>query len=266
VTPTRPDIGPDAATHLLDVTVLLPCRDEGRTVGDCVSNALAWIARRRLRGEVVVVDNASSDDSARRAAEAGARVVWEGVPGYGLAIRAGIAAARGSVVVLADADGTYDVSNLDPFYDGLIDGAGVVVGNRFADGSPAAMTLTHRIGNLVLSWLTRRLTGLPVTDVHCGIRSFRQAAASNVAAWSTGMEFATHMLVHAHHTGARIIDTPATLRSAVPGRGSHLRPVPDGFRHLAAIIRSVRCPQAEKRAMASRPRPGSRSTVSQWRP
>jgi hypothetical protein len=259
MTQTHPDTGPDAPTHPLDVTVLLPCRDEGRTVGDCVRLALAWITRRRLRGEVVVVDNASSDDSAERAAEAGARVVWAGVPGYGRAIRAGITAARGSVIVLADADGTYDISNLDPFYNGLIDGASMVVGNRFANGAPAAMTLTHRIGNLVLSRLTRAAIGLPVEDVHCGIRSFRQTAALDLAGWSTGMEFATHMLVHAHHTGAHIVNTPVTLHHAPPERISHLRPVPDGLRHLAAIARSIRRSRAVKQAEAAHPRSSSRS-------
>lgn len=252
MTLTTPDTSPHAANDPLDVTVLLPCRDEGSTVGDCVHLALAWIARRHLRGEVVVVDNASSDDSAQRAAAAGARVVWEGIPGYGRVIRAGIAAARGNVIVLADADGTYDFSNLDPFYDGVMDGASMVVGNRFSRGAPTAMSLTHRIGNLVLSRLTRAATGLPVTDVHCGIRSFERAAAHTIADWSTGMEFATHMLVHAHHTGANIIDTPATLHPAFPGRKSHLRPIPDGLRHLVAIVRTLRSSRSRKRTTSSR--------------
>lgn len=221
------------------VSVVLPCRDEAPTVGSCVAEALAWMTSRGVGGEVVVVDNASRDDSARVAERAGARVVTEQRLGYGAALRAGFTAARGTVVVMADADSTYDLTDLDSFYLPIADGlADVVVGNRFAAPmTAAAMNPLHHAGNRALSALARATTGTPVTDLHCGLRSFRADCLADLPHWSAGMEFATHMLVHAHRAGLRIIETPVSLRPADPGRRSHLRPVRDGLRHLWALAR-----------------------------
>jgi glycosyltransferase involved in cell wall biosynthesis len=224
-------------TGTLDVTVLLPCRDEARTVAACVTQASNWITSRALHGEILVVDNASTDGSGSIAHNAGARVVSEDRHGYGHALRTGIEAARGSVIVMADADGTYDLHDLSAFYDPLDGRLGVVVGNRFADGPPNAMPQVNRIGNHTLSALTRAVTGLPVTDVHCGLRSFDAIAMRDIPDWSHGMDFATHMLVYAHHTGRPLYNTPVKLGPAAPGRHSHLRPVLDGLRHLRVIAR-----------------------------
>lgn len=229
---------PPAELHpALDVSVVLPCRNEAATVAHCVRQALTWIARRRLTGEVLVVDNASSDDSAALAARAGARVAHEPLPGYGRALRTGITAAAGRVVVMADADATYDLTDLDAFYDPVAaHSADLVIGDRLTGlALPGAMTATHRWGNHALSALTRRLTGTAVNDVHCGLRSFDRATMLDLPAWSTGMEFATHMLTHAHTHQLRIDQTAITLAPPALGRRSHLRPVHDGIRHLATI-------------------------------
>jgi len=227
---------------VLDVTVLLPCRDEATTVAVCTALALDWIASRGLTGEVLVVDNASTDASASVAKDAGARVVNEPRIGYGNALRTGIGSAHGRVVIMADADNTYDLTNLDAFYDPIALAAthDIVIGDRF-DRSPsrAAMSHSHRAGNWALSALTRATTGTPVNDLHCGLRSFTRASMTDLPAWSTGMEFATHMLTHAHHQNLRIAQTPITLHPPVAGRRSNLHPLRDGLRHLATIAREA---------------------------
>jgi hypothetical protein len=226
----------------LDVTVLLPCRNEAATVAFCTTLALAWIASRNLTGEVLVVDNGSTDSSAAAAQAAGARVVVERRIGYGNALRTGIGSAHGQVVIMADADNTYDLTNLDAFYDPIARDHthDIVIGNRF-DRPPtrAAMSLSHRAGNWALSALTRATTGTPVHDLHCGLRSFTRTSMANLPTWSTGMEFATHMLTHAHHQHLRIAQTPITLHAPAAGRLSNLHPFRDGLRHLATIAREA---------------------------
>lgn len=226
----------------LDVTVLLPCRNEATTVALCTTLALAWITRRDLAGEVLVVDNASTDTSTLHAVAGGARVVNEPRVGYGNALRTGIRSARGRIVIMADADNTYDLTSLDAFYDPIaLDRThDIVIGNRLArPPTRAAMSRLHRAGNCALSTLTRTITGVPVHDLHCGLRSFSRTAMTDLPTWSTGMEFATHMLVHAHHRDLRIAQTPITLHPPATGRRSKLRPLRDGLRHLAAIAREM---------------------------
>jgi len=224
----------------IDVTVLLPCRNEAATVAACIAHALAWIVRRGLTGEVLVVDNASSDSSAIRARSAGARVISEPCVGYGNALRTGIRAARGRIVIMADSDNTYDLTNLDAFYDPIATARShdIVLGDRFGHRpSYAAMSRSHRVGNRVLSTVTRAATGILAGDVHCGLRSFTRATMAEMPAWSTGMEFATHMLVHAHRQCLRMTQVDITLYPPTPGRRSNLRPLRDGVRHLVAIAR-----------------------------
>lgn len=224
----------------LDVTILLPCRNEAATVAVCTTLALAWIARRSLAGEVLVVDNASSDASAIHARVAGARVIQEARVGYGNAVRAGIRSASGRIVIMADADSTYDLTNLDAFYDPIAIARthDIVIGDRFAPPpNRAAMSRYNRAGNWALSTLTRTVTGTPARDVHCGLRSFTRATMTELPIWSAGMEFATHMLTHAHHQHLRVAQTPITLHPSAAGRRSNLHPLRDGLRHLAAIAR-----------------------------
>ncbi|NYI41877.1 glycosyltransferase family 2 protein [Demequina lutea] len=231
---------PDATP--LDVTILLPCRNEAATVAVCTTLALAWIARRNLTGEVLVVDNASTDTSPANARTAGARVINEPRVGYGNALRTGIGSARGRIVIMADADNTYDLTDLDAFYDpiALDHTHDIVIGDRF-NQPPArvAMSSLHRAGNWALSALTRATTGTPVHDLHCGLRSFTRTTMTDLPTWSTGMEFATHMLTHAHHQHLRIAQTPITLHAPANGRRSNLHPLRDGLRHLATIAREA---------------------------
>lgn len=235
-------VHPPGDPAVLDVTILLPCRNEAATVATCTTLALAWITRRALTGEVLVVDNNSTDTSATQAHTAGARVIYEPRTGYGNALRTGIRSARGQVVIMADADNTYDLTNLDAFYDpiALARTHDLVIGDRFArPPTRTAMSRSHQAGNWALSTLTRTTTGTQVHDIHCGLRAFTRTTMTDLPTWSTGMEFATHMLTHAHHQHLRIAQTPITLQPPALGRRSNLHPLRDGLRHLATITRET---------------------------
>ena len=221
-----------------ELTILMPCLDEALTVGQCVATARAYLDGRGIRGEVLVVDNGSSDGSARLAEEAGARVVLERRRGYGNALRCGIESARGRYVIMGDADASYDFSALDPFVAALRGGAELVMGNRFAGGiAPKAMPLLHRyVGNPVLSSIGRLFYRSPVRDFHCGLRGFERAAIARLGLHSEGMELASEMVVRATVEKLRIAEVPATLSPDGRDRPPHLRTFRDGWRHLRFLL------------------------------
>ena len=160
-------------------SILILCRDEEKAIAHCVGEALGFLKRRGIAGEVVVVDNGSRDRSASAARAAGARVAHEARAGYGNAIIAGIEAAAGRYAILGDGDGEHDLGALDAFLDKLLDGHDFVFGNRFSGGiAPGAMPfLRRRIGNPLLSGVGKLLSGAPLGDCHCGLRGFRVEAA-----------------------------------------------------------------------------------------
>jgi hypothetical protein len=222
----------------LEVTVLLPCRNEAATIQGCVAQAREFLERSGIAGEVVVVDNGSQDDSAALAAAAGARVVHEPEAGYGSALNTGIGAAGGRYVIMGDADASYDLANLDPYVARLRQGAELVVGNRFLGGiEPGAMPLLHRwLGNPALSWLGRRLFHVPLGDFHCGLRGFETTKVRALGLRTTGMEWASELIVRAAMEGLAICEVPTTLaRDGRPGR-PHLRTWSDGWRHLRFLL------------------------------
>jgi Glycosyl transferase family 2 len=220
------------------VSAIIPCLNEERTIGICVEKAFSAFARRGVRGEVVVGDNGSSDMSTEIAEALGARVVHQQVKGYGAAISAAAGAARGKYLIMADADDSYDWSQLDGFIDALEDGADLVMGNRFAGGiEPGAMPNLHRyLGNPVLSALARWLHQSPIRDFHCGMRGFTREAFRKMGARSPGMEFASEMVINAHRAGLDIREVPIKLYPDKRGRPPHLRSFRDGWRHLKLII------------------------------
>jgi glycosyltransferase involved in cell wall biosynthesis len=223
----------------LEVTVLLPCLNEARTVAVCVRKALGSLQRLGLRGEVVVSDNGSTDGSPDLAVAAGARVVHALVRGYGSALLAGIEAARGRYIVMGDADDSYELSELGPFVAELAAGRDVVIGNRFRGGiAPGAMPWLHRfIGNPVLSWLGRILFGLRgVGDFHCGLRAFRRERILALGLCMPGMEFASELVIRAALAGYSISEVPTTLRPDGRDRRPHLRTWRDGWRHLRFLV------------------------------
>lgn len=220
------------------VSAIIPCLNEERTIGICIAKALDAFARRGIEGEVVVGDNGSADRSVEISESLGARVVYQPIKGYGAAITASVAAARGRFLIMADADDSYDWSQIDDFIDALEDGADLVMGNRFAGGIEAgAMPALHRyIGNPVLSAIARWLHQSPIRDFHCGMRGFTREAFRTMGARSPGMEFASEMVINAQRAGLDIREVPIKLYPDKRDRPPHLRSFRDGWRHLRLII------------------------------
>ena len=220
------------------VSAIIPCLNEERTIGLCIGKVKEAFARRGIPGEIVVGDNGSTDGSVALAEALGARVVHQPVKGYGAAITAAAIAARGKYLIMADADDSYDWSDIDRFIDALEDGAELVMGNRFAGGiEPGAMPPLHRyLGNPVLSAAARWLHRSPVRDFHCGMRGFTREAFARMGARSPGMEFASEMVIGAQRAGLAIREVPIKLYPDKRDRAPHLRSFRDGWRHLRLII------------------------------
>ena len=221
-----------------ELTILMPCLNEAATVGACVDAAVAALRVSGATGEVIVADNGSTDGSQEIAAARGARIVAVPERGYGAALLAGIASARGRYVVMADADQSYDFAQADAYLHKLREGYDLVMGNRFQGGiAPGAMPALHRyLGNPVLSGLGRLFFASPVGDFHAGMRGFRRDAILGLDLRTTGMEFASEMIVRASLAGLRITEVPTTLSPDKRGRPPHLRTWRDGWRHLRFLL------------------------------
>lgn len=222
----------------MELTVVLPCLNEAETLAVCIRKAKASIEGLGIDGEVVIADNGSTDGSQDIARAEGARVVDVPIRGYGAALTAGIAGAKGTFVIMGDADDSYDLSNLGPFVEALRGGADLVMGNRFAGGiEPGAMPALHRyLGNPVLTAVGRVLFRSPVKDFHCGLRGFRRDAILELDLRTTGMEFASEMVVKATLNNLNIVEVPTTLSPDGRSRAPHLRTWRDGWRHLRFLL------------------------------
>ena len=222
----------------IDISVVMPCLNEAETLAACVRKALAAIEAGGYQGEVIVADNGSTDGSQEIAAREGARVISAPLRGYGAALLAGIDSAAGEYVLMADADDSYDFSHLSRFLGALTSGSDLVMGNRFHGGiAPGAMPFLHRyLGNPVLSFLGRLFFRTPVGDFHCGMRAFSKSAVQELGLTTTGMEFASEMVVKASLMGLRISEVPTTLSPDGRSRAPHLRTWRDGWRHLRFLL------------------------------
>ncbi|CAM5560580.1 hypothetical protein ATER59S_04690 [Aquamicrobium terrae] len=222
----------------LELTILMPCLDEAETLATCIGKAQGFLRRAGIAGEVLIADNGSTDGSREIATGMGARVVPVGQKGYGAALLGGIAAARGRFVIMGDADDSYDFGALDPFVARLRDGADLVMGNRFQGGIAAgAMPVLHRyLGNPVLSFLGRLFFRIGTGDFHCGLRGFNAEAIRRLDLQTTGMEFASEMVVRGALAGLRIEEVPTTLKPDGRSRPPHLRTWRDGWRHLKFLL------------------------------
>jgi glycosyltransferase involved in cell wall biosynthesis len=222
----------------MELTILMPCLNEAETIGRCINKAKTYLVRKGIDGEVLVADNGSLDGSPDIARSLGARVIHVPHRGYGAALIAGIEAARGIYVIMGDADDSYDFSGLDPFVEQLRSGYDLVMGNRFAGGIEAgAMPWLHRyIGNPVLSFVGRRFFRSAIGDFHCGLRGFRRTSALALSLQSTGMEFASEMVVKATLFDQRVCEVPTQLRPDGRSRPPHLRSWRDGWRHLRFLL------------------------------
>ena len=213
---------------------MIPCLNEEMNIEECVTRARRILDESGIPGEVIVADNDSDDRSAELAAAAGATVVHEPRRGYGSAYLAGFAAARGDYIVMIDADLTYDFEEIPNFVRQLDEGAELVMGNRMENIEPGAMSLTSRIGNPVLSGFLNLVYGTPIGDAHCGLRAIRRDALPKLDLHSTGMEFASEMVIRAVRADLDIREQPISLH--VRGGESKLSPLRDGWRHLRLML------------------------------
>lgn len=222
----------------VELSVVMPCLNEAETLATCIRKTEQTLERHQISGEVIVADNGSTDGSQQIAREAGARVVNVESRGYGSALRGGIAAARGRFVIMADADDSYDFRDIPAFVEKLRAGADLVMGNRFMGGIKAdAMPPLHRyLGNPVLTAMGRIFFHAPCGDFHCGMRAFRKTSYDSMRLRTTGMEFASEMVVKAALLKMNIAEVPTTLSPDGRSRPPHLRTWHDGWRHLRFLL------------------------------
>jgi glycosyltransferase involved in cell wall biosynthesis len=222
----------------VELTVLMPCLNEAETLAQCIRKARACIDRLGVIAEVLIADNGSTDGSQCIAAAEGARLVAVPVRGYGAALYYGTLEARGRFIIMGDADDSYDFSRLDAFIDELRKGTELVMGNRFRGGvHRGAMPWKNRyIGNPVLSAMGRLFFHAPVRDFHCGLRGVSRQAFDRMELQTTGMEFASEMVIKATLLQMRIAEVPTTLDKDGRNRPPHLRPWRDGWRHLRFML------------------------------
>ena len=221
-----------------ELTILMPCLNEAETLAICIAKAQGFLLTNGIEGDVLIADNGSTDGSQVIATTAGALVVDVPQRGYGAALSAGIRASKSKFVIMGDADNSYDFSNLMSFVQALREGHDLVMGNRFRGGiAQGAMPFLHRyLGNPVLSFLGRLFFNVPIRDFHCGLRGFHRERMCELDLCSTGMEFASEMVVKAHLHGFSIYEVPTTLSPDGRSRPPHLNTWADGWRHLKFLL------------------------------
>jgi len=222
----------------IELTILLPCLNESETLKTCIRKAQQFLDEHQIRGEVLVSDNGSKDGSQEIALQCGARVTHVPLRGYGAALIYGSLAAHGKYIIMGDSDDSYDFSNLLPFVEELRIGCDLVMGNRFKGGiKPGAMPWKNRwIGTPILSTIGRLFFRCPVADFNCGLRGYSKDAFSKMDLRTTGMEFASEMIVKATLLQMKIAEVPTTLSPDGRTRAPHLRPWRDGWRHLRFML------------------------------
>ena len=228
----------DQVSSPIELTILMPCLNEAETLEVCIQKARGYLERSGVAGEVLIADNGSTDGSQGIAERAGARVVRVPEKGYGHALLGGIRAARGRFVIMGDADDSYDFSKLDSFVEQLRAGADLVMGNRFAGGiEPGAMPALHKyIGNPVLSFIGRTFFSTRIRDFHCGLRGFNRERLLRLDLHTTGMEFASEVVVRSVMARYDVREVPTTLSKDGRSRPPHLRSFRDGWRHLRFLL------------------------------
>ncbi len=222
----------------IELTIVMPCLNEAETLEACIVKAKSYLQRSGVEGEIVIGDNGSTDGSQAIATRLGARVIDVPLRGYGAALYAACRAAHGRYIVMGDSDDSYDFSDVGKFLDRLREGNDLVMGNRFTgEIKPGAMPWKNRyIGNPVLSWIGQTLFPSPLGDFHCGIRGFSKTAFEAMDLRTTGMEFASEMVIKATQKKMRLAEVPTTLAPDGRSRPPHLRPYRDGWRHLRFML------------------------------
>lgn len=229
---------PTRATTDIELTIVMPCLNEAETLATCIRKATDFLRSAEISGEIVIGDNGSTDGSQAIARSHGARVIDVDVRGYGAALYFATIAARGRYIIMGDSDDSYDFTNLMPFVEQLRNDYDLVMGNRFLGGiQPGAMPWKNRyIGNPILTAIGRLFFRCPARDFHCGLRGFSRDAFMRMDLRTTGMEFASEMVIKSTLLGMRICEVPTTLRPDGRSRPPHLRPWRDGWRHLRFML------------------------------
>ncbi|HEY5298674.1 MAG TPA: glycosyltransferase family 2 protein [Verrucomicrobiae bacterium] len=228
-------------TEPVELTILMPCLNEAETIERCIEKAKIGIRKSGVRGEILIADNGSTDGSQAIAEKLGARVVAVKEKGYGNALLGGSRAAAGKWLLMGDADDSYDFSQADRFVEKFQEGFELVMGCRLPVGggtiSPGAMPWKNRwIGNPILSFIGRLFFKCPAHDFHCGLRGFTKAAFEKLDLQTTGMEFASEMVIKATLKKLKIAEVPVTLSKDGRSRPPHLKPWRDGWRHLRFML------------------------------
>jgi glycosyltransferase involved in cell wall biosynthesis len=221
-----------------EVSVVMPCLNEAETLEICIKKAQGFFEKHQIHGEVVIADNGSSDGSQAIAERLNSRVVPVVAKGYGNALKGGIRAAKGTYVIMGDADDSYDFSKLELFVEKLREGYDLVMGNRFKGGiKKGAMPFLHKyLGNPVLSFIGRLFFNIKIGDFHCGLRGFSKEAFYKMQLNTTGMEFASEMIVKSKLNGLTIAEVPTILHPDGRSRPPHLNTWRDGWRHLRFLL------------------------------
>lgn len=222
----------------VELTILMPCLNEEETLETCIKKAKCFLDDSGIVGEILIADNGSTDHSVQIAEKQNARVITVLEKGYGAALNAGCEAARGKYVVMGDADDSYDFLHLMPFVERLRSGYDLVMGNRFTGGiAKGAMPWSHRyIGNPVLSFIGRLFFSSKIRDFHCGLRGYNRESISSLNLHTTGMEYASEMVVKAELNELKICEIPTTLQKDGRSRPPHLQSLKDGWRHLKFLF------------------------------
>jgi len=222
----------------IELSIIMPCLNEAETLGTCIKKASAFLKRSGINGEIVIGDNGSTDGSQKIAIDSGARVINVPFRGYGAALFGASKAARGRWIIMGDSDDSYDFLNLEPFIEKLREGYELVMGNRFKGGIlEGAMPWKNRyIGNPALSGIANLLFRSPIGDFHCGIRGYSKDAFERMDLRTTGMEFASEMVIKANLMKLKITEVPTILKKDGRSRPPHLLPFRDGLRHLRFML------------------------------
>ena len=236
--PSRSASAEDGERTGCELSVIMPCLNEASTIADCIERIQRTLQENHIAGEIIVADNGSHDQSPEIARRMGVRVVSIEPKGYGSALMGGIASARGEYIVIGDADGSYDFAQIPLFLERLRAGYQLVMGNRFAGGiQPGAMPLLHRyLGNPLLTAIGRLFFRAKCHDFYCGLRGFTRAAYESMTLRTTGMEFASEMVVKASLFNLPVCEVPTTLSPDRRAGKSHLRTWHDGFRGLRFLL------------------------------
>ncbi len=222
----------------IELSIVMPCLNEAETLETCINKAFTFLNKNQVIGEVVISDNGSTDGSQAIAVACGARLVHAEDKGYGAALQAGIEEAFGTYIIMGDADDSYDFKNLMLYLEKLRDGYDLVMGNRFKGGiKKGAMPFLHKyLGNPVLTYIGQLFFKTPIGDFHCGLRGFSKTAYMQMELHTTGMEFASEMVVKSSLRGLRITEVPTILSPDGRTRPPHLRTWRDGWRHLRFLL------------------------------